>query len=53
MNYTHNTETGRLYNGVARPQYTPEMIRSLKPDEIFVFGSNLGGHHGGGAARVA
>ena len=53
MNDTHNTGTGRLYNGVARPQYTPEMIRSLKPDEIFVFGSNLGGHHGGGAARVA
>lgn len=26
---------------------------SLGPDEIFVFGSNLAGHHGGGAARQA
>ena len=29
------------------------MITSLAPDEIFVFGSNLAGHHGGGAARQA
>lgn len=34
-------------------EYTPENINSLKPNEIFVFGSNLAGHHGGGAARVA
>lgn len=33
--------------------YTPEFINSLKPGEVFVFGSNLGGYHGGGAARVA
>ena len=32
---------------------TPEYITSLKPDEIFVFGSNLAGFHGGGAARMA
>jgi len=32
---------------------TPEKITSLKPDEIFVFGSNGAGAHGGGAARVA
>jgi len=32
---------------------TPEFITELKPNEIFVFGSNLGGMHGGGAARVA
>ena len=25
----------------------------LKPNEIFVFGSNLAGSHGGGAARLA
>ena len=37
----------------SRPLYTPEHITSLQSDEIFVFGSNLGGHHGGGAARVA
>lgn len=29
------------------------MITSLEPDEVFVFGSNLAGMHGGGAARVA
>ncbi|MDE6278286.1 MAG: tyrosine-protein phosphatase [Muribaculaceae bacterium] len=34
-------------------RYTPENIKSLQPDEVFVFGSNLAGRHGGGAARVA
>ena len=29
------------------------MITELKPNQIFVFGSNLGGKHGGGAARQA
>lgn len=32
---------------------TPEFITSLEPGEIFVFGSNLRGMHGGGAAHVA
>ena len=32
---------------------TPEYITELKPGEIFVFGSNLQGMHGGGAARTA
>ena len=32
---------------------TPEFITELQPGEIFVFGSNLQGMHGGGAARVA
>lgn len=32
---------------------TPEYITQLKPNEIFVFGSNLSGCHGGGAARIA
>ena len=36
-----------------RPRYTPEKITSLQPCEIFVFGSNLQGMHGGGAARMA
>lgn len=34
-------------------RFTPEMINRLAPDEVFVFGSNLGGFHGGGAARAA
>ncbi len=34
-------------------KYTPEMITELKKNEIFVFGSNLEGAHGGGAALLA
>ena len=34
-------------------QITPEFITSLAADEVFVFGSNLAGMHGGGAARMA
>ena len=34
-------------------EYTPERIVDLKPNDIFVFGSNLAGAHGGGAARLA
>jgi hypothetical protein len=34
-------------------EYTPDFIRSLKDNEVFVFGSNLRGMHAGGAARVA
>lgn len=33
--------------------FSPERITDLKPNEIFVFGSNLAGSHGGGAARLA
>ena len=43
----------RTYNGIQRPDYTPDYITELKDDEIFVFGSNLHGAHGGGAAWVA
>jgi hypothetical protein len=32
---------------------TEDYIQSLRPDEVFVFGSNLAGLHGGGAARAA
>lgn len=34
-------------------RYTPDLIRDLNDDEVFVFGSNLDGFHGGGAAKVA
>ena len=34
-------------------EFTPAWIKDLKENEVFVFGSNLGGFHGGGAARVA
>ena len=38
-----------MYN---RP-FTPDRITELKPNEIFVFGSNLQGAHAGGAAYIA
>lgn len=34
-------------------EYTPESITKLEPNEIFVFGSNLAGRHGAGAAKLA
>ena len=43
----------REYNGIERPAYTPDNISELKADEVFVFGSNLEGMHGGGAAYYA
>lgn len=33
--------------------HTPDNITSLEPHEIFVFGSNLEGNYGGGAAYFA
>ena len=36
-----------------RDRIAPDIISTLKDNEIFVFGSNLAGMHGGGAARVA
>jgi len=32
---------------------TPDNITTLEPNQYFVFGSNLAGHHAGGAARYA
>ena len=34
-------------------RFTPENITHIAENEIFVFGSNLAGMHGGGAARTA
>lgn len=36
-----------------RAKYTPVFITELADDEVFVFGSNLAGMHGGGAAATA
>lgn len=36
-----------------KKRVTPEWIHDLASNEVFVFGSNLGGMHGGGAARIA
>ena len=43
----------RVYNGTERPEFTPEQITELEPQSIFVYGSNLEGMHGGGAAFYA
>ena len=51
--FTKLAEEMREYNGTVRPAFTPEFIENLKADEVFVFGSNLAGMHGGGAAYVA
>ena len=34
-------------------EFTPRMITQLREGEIFVFGSNIHGRHGGGAAAIA
>ena len=34
-------------------RFSPKFINALAPNEVFVFGSNLEGFHGGGAARIA
>ena len=44
LSFTEYMETKRT---------TPERITTLQPGEIFVFGSNLEGMHGGGAAYLA
>lgn len=46
-------EDQRLFNGKLRPKYVSGIIDKLAKDEIFVFGSNLDGYHGGGAAHLA
>ena len=40
-------------NRTENPNIASDCIDTLEKDEIFVFGSNLAGHHMGGAARVA
>ena len=46
-------EDQRLFNGKLRPKYVSGIIDKLAKYEIFVFGSNLEGYHGGGAAHLA
>jgi hypothetical protein len=43
--YTHRPHAAR--------RTTPDVIERVGPHEIFVFGSNLAGRHGAGAARYA
>lgn len=46
-------ENNKANNGGSLGPFTPEWIKELAPNEVFVFGSNLVGFHGGGAARAA
>ena len=41
------------YINMEQKRTTPLFIESLEPNEVFVFGSNLRGMHGGGAAWIA
>ena len=45
-------ESTETFTNVKR-EYTPENVTSLKPNEVFVFGSNDRGNHGRGAALTA
>lgn len=49
MNFFKKEKT----NEYLKPKYTPGRISQLAPNEVFVFGSNLAGSHGAGAARTA
>jgi len=52
---SHENYSSRNYHemGEFRHRITPEHITNLGKNEIFVFGSNLQGMHGGGAAWIA
>lgn len=40
-------------NKISRSRITPDYVSELKENEIFVFGSNILGHHNGSAAGMA
>ena len=49
----NNNNKKKNMEEMKKGRITPRWIDSLKENEIFVFGSNLAGMHGGGAARIA
>ena len=49
----YSTISDAMLRPMQRKRTTPEFISKLQPGEIFVFGSNLRGMHGGGAAYAA
>jgi hypothetical protein len=52
---SRSNRENRNYRDISEFQnrITPDFIRTLEKNEVFVFGSNLAGAHGGGAARIA
>ena len=54
MNRTYiNNESYSSQKEKLKARLTPSYVNHLAPNEVFVFGSNLQGYHGGGAARTA
>ena len=49
----NDKEKGTHHRIMEKKRTTPEFITDLHPGEVFVFGSNLEGMHGGGAALIA
>lgn len=49
----HGRMKTATFEYMEKKRTTPEFITELQPNEIFVFGSNLRGMHGGGAAYIA
>ena len=43
----------RILSDMLSNRCTPENITSLKPNQVFVFGSKPNGHHKSGAAKIA
>ena len=50
---THSEASSYNQTDMDKRRVTPELITQLGENEIFVFGSNLAGMHGGGAAYIA
>lgn len=53
MNFYKDAKTERMEKPTRTFRVSPDRINKLALNEIFVFGSNLEGRHGGGAARMA
>ena len=53
FNSKYMEEKSHRPSDACQARTTPERITELKDNEIFVFGSNLSGMHGGGAALLA
>lgn len=53
MDYTMEEKMFNAEKARKAKRTTPDYITELAPNEVFVFGSNLRGMHGGGAALIA